>query len=154
MADHLHTVTITHRDGETLPRIEFRCAGDRTAECHRYPDCGCESWGSDEDEHPHPFVEHGECWMQGWFDNDGIDPSTDLLAECDITPGMSGPIKAWFEGEYVEWEFIVPEVIDRRVDRPFLAEQARPQHSERIQQLLRRSRSAVEGTETEGGRDE
>ncbi|MGW4126283.1 hypothetical protein [Nocardia sp. NPDC004711] len=113
MAEHLHTVTITQDEGATCPRIEFVCAGDRTAACHRYPDCDCDSWESDDDEHPHPYVEHEKCWMQDWFDNHGTDPADDTLAECDITPGMSGPIKTSFCWDYVEWEFISqPEVTD------------------------------------------
>lgn len=112
MTEHLHTVTITGT--EDRPRIEFRCAGDRTAECHRYPDCDCESWEWDEDDHPHPYVEHKHCWMQGWFDNDGTDPSSDTLAECDMAVGMSGPIKASFQDEYVEWEFIEEQEVSGR----------------------------------------
>ena len=110
MAEHLHTVTITGGENDTYPRIEFVCAGDRTADCHRYPDCDCESWEWDEDDHPHPYVEHEKCWMQGWFDSDATDPSYDTLDECDITPGMSGPIATSFQGEYVEWGFAAPEV--------------------------------------------
>ncbi|WP_029923897.1 hypothetical protein [Nocardia otitidiscaviarum] len=105
MTEHLHTATITGT--EDRPRIEFRCAGDRTAECHQYPDCRCESWVRGE--HEHPFVSHDECWLVSWFDNaddGGVEPMPEYLSEGDITPGMSGPIKTHFTGDYVEWEFI------------------------------------------------
>lgn len=93
-----HTVRISN-DGE----VEFTCHGDNTADCHQYPDCGCESWEAVG--HQHPFTPHDRCWMQDWFDNDGINPSSDVLDEFEYTPGMWGPIETSFCEEYVEWSF-------------------------------------------------
>lgn len=107
MADHLHTVEITGTVDD--PRIKFTCHGDNTAPCHLYPACDCEFWDSDhEEEYGHPDIPHDECWMQGWFNEDNADPNSETLIDCDYMPGMSGPVKAWFQEEYVAWEFIIP----------------------------------------------
>lgn len=108
MPEHLHTVEIT---GSTdSPKIEFTCHGDRAAECHSYPDCKCETWHRHDP--CHPFVAHDKCWMQPFFDNaawGAIDPLPETFADCDITPGMSGPITTSFNGEYIEWDFTAEE---------------------------------------------
>ncbi|MBW0275021.1 hypothetical protein ATM97_27860 [Nocardia sp. MH4] len=111
MTDHLHAVEITgDPDNVVTWRIKFTCHGDSTAPCHRYPDCDCETWPYDESEHEHPYVGHDRCWMQDWFDNDAIDPSTDTLDEGDYRPGMSGPISARPEvPDYIEWHFTTEE---------------------------------------------
>lgn len=101
MSTEVHHVVI-NADGQ----IRFDCTATRDAECHQYPDCTCESW--DRNDHQHPFVPHDRCWMQDWFDNDGINPSSDVLDDCDYTPGMSGPITTAFCQDYVEWEFVNP----------------------------------------------
>ncbi|MGW2666078.1 hypothetical protein ACWCW7_34425 [Nocardia tengchongensis] len=112
MAENLHTVTITGGEHDTYPRIRFTCTGNRESKCHHYPACDCESW--ERDDHEHPDVVHEQCWLQSWFDTEAVEPAPDTLADCDITPGMSGPIKAWFDQDgYVEWEFVEPEVSDR-----------------------------------------
>lgn len=107
MTDTLHTVEITgDPDDPATWRIKFTCHGDRDAECHSYPDCGCETWNRVDP--CHLFVPHEKCWMQQFFDNaewGGIDPLPETFADCDITPGMSGPITTWFNGEYIEWHF-------------------------------------------------
>lgn len=104
MTDTLHTVEITgNPDDAATWQIKFTCHGDSTAKCHQYPDCDCETWGS---EHDHPFAPHEKCWMQDWFDNDGIDPSTDNLADCDYRAGMFGPITtSSYVPDYIEWHF-------------------------------------------------
>lgn len=113
MAEHLHTVTITA--GDPWPNIQFTCRGNRDSECHSYPDCQCESWIPGD--HEHPFVAHDECWMASWFanaHNGAIEPMPEFLADCDLVPGMSGPIATQFCQDYVEWEFIgQPEVSGR-----------------------------------------
>lgn len=104
MTEHLHTVDIT--GDEDSPRIDFTCHGDRTAECHSYPDCKCETWIRGD--HEHPFAPHDDCWMKSYFDNadqGGVDPMPEFLAEGDIAIGASGPINAYFNGEYIEWDF-------------------------------------------------
>lgn len=104
--DNIHTVEITgDPDYPTTWKIKFTCHGTSSSPCHRYPECDCESWPFDEDEHEHPYSDHDECWLQSWFDNDNIAPSTDTLGDSDYRPGMFGPITAEFEDEYVEWEF-------------------------------------------------
>ena len=105
-AEHLHWAKIT--GDPRNPQIEFTCHGDRSAECHSYPDCDCESYmlGAEFDNQGHPFVPHDECWMQSWFRTESLDPPPDELADNDLLPGMSGPIKAWGNDEYLEWEFI------------------------------------------------
>lgn len=108
MTDTLHTVEITGGpDDPATWRIKFTCHGDSTAPCHLHPDCDCEAWDEDhEEEYGHPFVPHEKCWMQGWFDNDGIDPSTDTLEDCDYRPGMSGPVTTSPSvPDYIEWWF-------------------------------------------------
>ncbi|WP_280439008.1 hypothetical protein [Nocardia cyriacigeorgica] len=111
LAEHLHTVEII---GTTdAPQIKFTCHGDRDAPCHRYPACDCEFWNHDhEEEYGHPDVAHDECWMQPWFDDDNADPNSETLIDCDYVPGMSGPVRACFQEEYVAWEFIIEEATD------------------------------------------
>ena len=101
MSDAVHTVTIM--GDEDSPKIEFTCHGGRDALCHRYPDCECADW---EEDHGHPSVVHDKCWMQYWFNNNGIDPQSDTLSECEYKVGMSGAIKTYFHGDYIEWEFM------------------------------------------------
>ena len=101
MSAHLHEVKITGTPD--APRIEFTCNADNVASCRHYPDCECESWSEG---HEHPSVIHDRCWMQDWFDNDGIAPSSDVLGDVEYTVGMSGPVETYFCQEYIEWEFI------------------------------------------------
>ena len=116
MSEALHTVTITGTPDE--PAIEFRCHGDRDSECHRFPDaCACETWFPNDDDDSkdaegHPRVVHDHCWMRGHFDHadeGGVDPMPECLAESDIKIGDSGPITAYFNGEFIEWEFVAAE---------------------------------------------
>lgn len=46
---------------------------------------------------------HEECILKEWFDNDRIDPPADDMSSDDV-PARSGPIKASFQDDYVEWE--------------------------------------------------
>ncbi|MFG1794244.1 hypothetical protein [Nocardia sp. NPDC049149] len=101
----LHTVVIT--GDEDAPQIQFTCHGDRTSECHSYPDCQCETWIRGN--HEHPFAPHDDCWMKSFFDNadsGGVAPPPECLADDGVELGASGPIEAHFNGEYIEWEFI------------------------------------------------
>ncbi len=109
VADTLHTVEIAGDPDN--PQIKFTCHGDAAAPCHQYPDCECETWtASHAEEYGHPVAGHEKCWMQDWFDNDGIDPSTDILDEGDYRPGMSGPITTRSEvPDYIEWWFTAEE---------------------------------------------
>ncbi|MEV0357157.1 hypothetical protein AB0H71_13955 [Nocardia sp. NPDC050697] len=104
MSEHLHWVAITGT--EDNPRIEFTCRGGRDAKCHQYPDCKCETWDA---EHEHPFVPHDECWMQDWFDNEGIDPMAEFLYDIEwpgYRVGFSGPITTQSRvPDYIEWRF-------------------------------------------------
>lgn len=60
MSTHLHSVTWSDAGEAT-----FVCRGDRTASCHRFPDC---DWDDDHDDHEHPNVEHDEaCWVLSWL---------------------------------------------------------------------------------------
>lgn len=106
LKDSLHTVTIAGTEDD--PKIEFTCHGDRDAECHNYPDCDCERWTRSG--HEHEFVPHDDCWMKTFFDNaddGGVNPQPEYLAEDDITVGMSGPIKTYFDIDgFIEWEFV------------------------------------------------
>ena len=109
MAEHLHTVEIAGTEGD--PAVKFTCHGDAESPCHRYPDCDCEEWPSDETAHIHPYTTHDECWMQPWFDNDCVSPASHAVIGCDLgyQVGMSGPVKTTFEGDFVGWEFIEQE---------------------------------------------
>lgn len=98
----LHHVEIKGTDDD--PEIVFTCSGTRESDCHNYPACDCEVW---DDEHQHPKVQHDECWMQNWFDNDATDPSTETLDLAEYTVGQSGPVTCSFEYDFVRWEFIV-----------------------------------------------
>lgn len=95
-----HSVRITGTD--EAPVLTFICHGDQDAPCRNYPACTCESW---DDDHVHPKVPQERCWMADWFDNDGIDPQVECLADHEYRPGMGGPIEAWFREDYIEWEF-------------------------------------------------
>ncbi|MFI6215673.1 hypothetical protein ACIBCD_27085 [Nocardia brasiliensis] len=110
MSEHLHFVAIT---GEAdRPKIEFTCRGDRTAECHSYPDCECASWDTDhEEQYGHPAVAHDQCWMQEWFQNEDTHPYWETLPDFDYRPGMSGPVTASFDSECVEWEFVADPAV-------------------------------------------
>jgi hypothetical protein len=104
MPEHLHTVAIT--GDEDRPHIAFTCHGDLNSKCHNYPACKCETW---DEGHEHPPVQHDECWMKGFFDNaddGGVDPMPEYLEESNILIGASGPITAYFNGEYIEWDFV------------------------------------------------
>ena len=114
----LHHVTVTAQydsDGEELtPDVVFECRGDRASECHKWPDCSCESWddlSNGADENGHPVVDQGECWMQGWFDHgaheydgDDADPA---VGDYGLPAGLSksGAIDVSFQGEYLNWRF-------------------------------------------------
>lgn len=106
----VHFVTVTS-NGEDMPAtVKFECRGNRDSKCHSYPNCECEYW-DDEHEQEHPFVQHDECWMQGWFDNnmhvyDGPD-GYDMRDNC-VPDGMnrSGEISACYDLDgFVEWQF-------------------------------------------------
>lgn len=89
-----------------LPTLKFECRGNRTAECHQYPEsCGCESFPCG-----HPYISHEQCWMQDWFDSNCVsyagEDNDDMQEGClprDVT--RSGPITTSWEDEYVEWEW-------------------------------------------------
>lgn len=108
-----HTVTVTGRQGDDdtweEPEVTFICTEAPGVGCRLYPDCDCESW---DDSHDHPRVPQNECWMQGWFENDGHSyigkDADDMGGENGLPEGMnrSGPITAAFQGDYVEWEFV------------------------------------------------
>lgn len=98
----VHTVAITIDPVTGRPRITFACHGDRTTECHHYPDlsaCECESTC------PHPRIDHAQCWMQGWFDHGDIDPNAENLAEFGLKPGMAGRITYTHQEYYLDWRF-------------------------------------------------
>jgi hypothetical protein len=102
----VHFVTVTSSGDDTRPTVKFECRGDSDSTCHSYPDCECESWDDE-----HPSVSHDECWMQGWFDADGIcyegPDSYDMNDNC-VPNGMnrSGEIAAHYECDgYVAWDF-------------------------------------------------
>ncbi|QIG58214.1 hypothetical protein SEA_SKOG_62 [Gordonia phage Skog] len=96
----LHTVTID-ADGD----LTFVCVGDETSACHIYPDCGCECWS---DGHDHEPVPQQKCWMQDWFDNDCISPTSDSIHEVGYDVGMSGGVACTFEMDYIDWRFVCP----------------------------------------------
>lgn len=98
---HLHTVAITGTVCD--PSIEFTCHGDRSAPCHRYPDCECELW---DDNHEHPSVPHEKCLLQTWFDDGDVDPPPEELSNVALEPGMSGPICTSFHEDYIAWRFV------------------------------------------------
>ena len=120
MSTNLHTVTI---HGDTVNeddwtsyenvRIEFTCSGDETSECHQYPDCGCETWDADHEAirgPDHAAIPHERCWMQDWFDNEAAEPNAEriempFVEDLELKPGMSGPIRASFELDYIAWQF-------------------------------------------------
>lgn len=87
--------------------VTFQCRGVRTSKCHQYPDCDCESW---DDTHEHPHVPHDECWMEGWFDNDGHSyegDDADDMQECGVPTNLAawGQVAVHYEDGYVAWEF-------------------------------------------------
>jgi len=108
----IHFVTVKacyDADGtELTPDVKFECRGDKTSPCHQYPDCSCEVW---EDDHEHPKVTHGECWIESWFQADGHaydGPDRDEMnGDWGIPAGMdrAGAVSTTFEMEYVSWEF-------------------------------------------------
>lgn len=106
----VHFVTVTSNGEDRPSTVKFECRGDSNSTCHTYPDCECEYWDDDHDKE-HPPVKHDECWMQGWFDADGIcyegPDSYDMNDNC-VPNGMnrSGEIEANYEYDgYVAWDF-------------------------------------------------
>lgn len=93
-----HSVTI---EGDPV-RLVFTCDAPDTADCRNYPDS--ESWSDDDGQERIP---HDKCWLWDWFDNDTVEPSAEYLRDEDdyYKSGMSGPITASFNGDYVEWAF-------------------------------------------------
>jgi len=113
VTDKLHFVKVEpaapDMDGwRDRPTVTFECRGDRNSKCHQYPDCDCEGWCEG---HEHPSVAHDECWMQGWFDNDGHSyegPESNDMDECGVPRDLaaSGQIVAQYEYDgYLSWEF-------------------------------------------------
>lgn len=106
-----HYVTVTSPDSEgwESQTVKFECRGDRSSDCHRYPDCACEAWGQD---HPHPKVVHDECWVKSWFDGDSHaydgEDRDEMNGDWGIPAGMnrSGAVTTSFEYEYIAWEFV------------------------------------------------
>lgn len=60
-----HTVTVTLDKRSESRDVKFTCSGDRSSECHIYPDA--DEWEEGDGQERTP---HEECWLQGWFDND------------------------------------------------------------------------------------
>lgn len=107
--ERLHYVTVKPADdSHPEPQQQFECRGDKTSPCHQYPNCDCESWSKG---HEHPYVPHDECWMQGWFENEGgtvyegeeYDEYNIQGLPSDMD--RSGPIVASFQQEFVGWDF-------------------------------------------------
>ena len=115
MSGRVHFVTVTaqfDQDGTELnPDVKFECRGDKSSDCHRYPDCDCESWG---DDHSHPKIVHDDCWIKDWFDADchayDGDDRDEMNGDWGIPAGMnrSGEVKTSFEVDYISWEFTEP----------------------------------------------
>jgi hypothetical protein len=96
--------------------VTFQCRGDRTSPCHEYPACDCDYYEPGHAEE-HPPVAHDECWLQGWFDNngheyagngaDGMEAADDTDDNC-VPRNMAawGQITATYEDDYVSWEFV------------------------------------------------
>ena len=113
MSDNPHFVRVEpgKRDDEgwqDAATVTFQCRGDQDSACHQYPDCDCEWW---DDTHEHPLVPHGECWMEGWFDNGGHSyesDDSDDMQDCGIPRNLAafGQIAAHYEDGYVAWEFV------------------------------------------------
>lgn len=98
-----HHVTFD-ADTDTLT---FTCRGDDTAKCHNYPGCDCETWS---DDHQHPAVLHAACWMQDWFDADGVSYDGEDDVDCgdhgSCPPvSHSGLVETAFEDEYILWSW-------------------------------------------------
>lgn len=102
-----HFVTVTPNGEGNPATVKFECRGDQRSECHWYPACECESWSAD---HEHPYVQHDECWMKGWFDAEGaVYEGADEydMRDNHVPDDMerSGEITASYEDEYVAWDF-------------------------------------------------
>lgn len=102
MSSATHTIDFNVEGGE----LKFRCHGDETSDCHQYPNCHCEWWG---DDHEHPKVPHGHCWMDEWFANEGTeytgdDGETNTFGTRP-TKSRTGPITTDFQVDYLEWNW-------------------------------------------------
>ncbi|TFD27468.1 hypothetical protein [Cryobacterium cryoconiti] len=126
-AARFHSVTVTTQldDEGTLDecrrvdQVKFTCTAPAEAECRTYPDsCGCESFAWNEarthDIEGHPRTIGNECWMQGWFDNegavyvgDGVDDMRDDYVPAVNRTGLVviSPIEEW-----IEWDWFTPSV--------------------------------------------
>lgn len=103
---HMAKHTVQIGGTKDRPTVEFRCHGDRTARCHNFPDCECETW--ELQEHRHPEVPHEHCWMRDWFTSGAVTPQGGEyhdLADAGYVVGMEGEIETEFEDEYIVWWF-------------------------------------------------
>ena len=98
-----HAVDFDANSGEVV----FTCTGDQTSECHIWPD-DLEYW--DDTTPRDTFVPHDRCWMFDWFDNHAVEYTGGDGVEADDSYGntipsapRSGPIKATFQQDFIEW---------------------------------------------------
>jgi len=87
--------------------LTFTCTAPPDAECRTYPDCECESWerAGDVDQNGHPYTSGQECWLQGWFDNGGIEYTGPDAEDGQPTIERTGAVEHEFAYDYVQWQW-------------------------------------------------
>lgn len=128
-------MSLSDRPNPRDVHVRFACSAPEDGPCRTYPPiasgCACEVWSECDDHLPsdeggcgldesapthdrsgHLFEPGQECWVQGWFDNDGhqyIGRDADDMHDNSV-PGVArtGEIDVSFDGDYVEWEWHFP----------------------------------------------
>jgi len=121
MSANPHAVTVTtlvedegtEDERRVVDRVTFTCTAPGNDDCRTYPDCDCESWTWNDarthDQDGHERVPGQECWLAGWFDNEGAiyigDNYDDMRDDCVPAISRSGPVKTSQGDECPEWEW-------------------------------------------------
>lgn len=120
-----HRVSVTIDPGASYPDLVFTCLAPVGATCRLKcaEDCGSETYPcftygdpakGEPVEREHAMVDSGLCNVVEWLTNS--DPWDCFHGEND-TPVRSGPIRAWWEGDFYAWDYapeptLTPEMID------------------------------------------
>lgn len=92
-----HFIEIVH--GTWGLEVRFKCTATDDAVCHQTQTCECEHAC---DHEPEPGK---TCWVKEWW-------ADECGRECfegpNDSPARSGPIKTWWNGDCLSWEYAPP----------------------------------------------
>jgi len=114
MTPNYHTLTVKMAEADEdgwrpvePESLAFTCTAPPDAECRTYPHCDCESWerAGDADQYGHPLVSGQECWLQGWFENNGVEYTGPDAVDGHPPTERTGAINHEFAYDYVQWDW-------------------------------------------------